>query len=251
MYFQSDKINSFSKSILGKIITVVAIIAITKKFGKNAGIIASLIMILNLYNAHNIIESAKSKKPKKPKKFNKIANCRNQKKDKCNSCNPGYQLRNNNCSPRPIPNCVRQSGIRCQACSSAYQVRNNKCSPKPIPNCVKQLGIRCHACRPPYSVSNNKCIIKSEPIGGLPIFKAGMAKHSIHPREHNHNFITKFVNDSIFYNSEVKKRQKEHDLFVKKQDKVEKKIKEEGLSKASQKRIDNLILKNKGKNKKE
>ena len=51
MYLQSSLLNTFSKSVLGKGSMIFAIIYITQKFGKNAGILSALIMVLNLYNA--------------------------------------------------------------------------------------------------------------------------------------------------------------------------------------------------------
>ena len=54
MYLQSNTINNFSKSVLGKIIMIAAILCVTHKFGKNAGILAALIVVLNLYNADNL-----------------------------------------------------------------------------------------------------------------------------------------------------------------------------------------------------
>ena len=51
MYLQSSLLNTFSKSVLGKGIMIYAIIYITQKFGKNAGILSALIMVLNLHNA--------------------------------------------------------------------------------------------------------------------------------------------------------------------------------------------------------
>ena len=64
MYFQSNTINRFSKSFLGKLSSIVVIIWLTKK-SKNAGIIAAFIMVVNLYNAYNHHEGLKSEKKKK------------------------------------------------------------------------------------------------------------------------------------------------------------------------------------------
>ena len=59
MYLQSSLLNTFSKSVLGKGSMIFAIIYITQKFGKNAGILSALIMVLNLYNAEkNLMEGA-------------------------------------------------------------------------------------------------------------------------------------------------------------------------------------------------
>lgn len=51
MYLQSSLLNTFSKSVLGKGSMIFAIIYITQHFGRNAGILSALIMVLNLYNA--------------------------------------------------------------------------------------------------------------------------------------------------------------------------------------------------------
>ena len=57
MYLQSSLLNTFSKSVLGKGSMIFAIIYITQKFGRNAGILSALIMVLNLYNAEkNLME---------------------------------------------------------------------------------------------------------------------------------------------------------------------------------------------------
>ena len=59
MYLQSSLLNTFSKSVLGKGSMIFAIIYITQKFGRNAGILSALIMVLNLYNAEkNLTEGA-------------------------------------------------------------------------------------------------------------------------------------------------------------------------------------------------
>ena len=59
MYLQSSLLNTFSKSVLGKGSMIFAIIYITQKFGRNAGILSALIMVLNLYNAEkNLMEGA-------------------------------------------------------------------------------------------------------------------------------------------------------------------------------------------------
>ena len=55
MYLQSSLLNTFSKSVLGKGSMIFAIIYITQKFGKNAGILSALIMVLNLYNAERAL----------------------------------------------------------------------------------------------------------------------------------------------------------------------------------------------------
>lgn len=55
MYFQNDFINNFSKSVLGKSISILAVWYVVVNFGRNAGILAAVIMITNLYNAYNPI----------------------------------------------------------------------------------------------------------------------------------------------------------------------------------------------------
>jgi len=55
MYFQNDFINNFSKSLLGKSLSLFAVWYVVENFGRNAGILAALIMISNLYNAYNPI----------------------------------------------------------------------------------------------------------------------------------------------------------------------------------------------------
>tara|TARA_B100000029_G_C17303071_1_gene861434 strand:- start:52 stop:753 length:702 start_codon:yes stop_codon:yes gene_type:complete len=64
MYLQSSLLNTFSKSVLGKAAMIFAIIYITQNFGRNAGILSALIMILNLYNAEKTEGfDVKEKKP--------------------------------------------------------------------------------------------------------------------------------------------------------------------------------------------
>lgn len=59
MYLQSSLLNTFSKSVLGKGTMIFAILYITQRFGKNAGILSALIMVLNLYNSEkNNMEGA-------------------------------------------------------------------------------------------------------------------------------------------------------------------------------------------------
>lgn len=79
MYFQNDFINKFSKSVLGKSISIVALWYVYHNFGRNAGILAALIMISNLYNAYNpfvdtvegffegLPRGGRQPKPEKPK----------------------------------------------------------------------------------------------------------------------------------------------------------------------------------------
>ena len=55
MYFQNDFINNISKSVLGKAFSLFAVWYVVENFGRNAGILAALIMISNLYNAYNPI----------------------------------------------------------------------------------------------------------------------------------------------------------------------------------------------------
>ena len=73
MYFQSNTINRFSKSFLGKLVSIGVIVWLTKK-SRNAGIIGAFIVVVNLYNAYNhregigkkkMAEKSKKRKPKR------------------------------------------------------------------------------------------------------------------------------------------------------------------------------------------
>lgn len=50
MYARPPLLSSFSKSVLGRLLLLVGILAITKKFGVNAGMIGAFIMILLINN---------------------------------------------------------------------------------------------------------------------------------------------------------------------------------------------------------
>ena len=52
MYLNSQSLNRFSKSILGKITLVISVLLITAKFGRNAGVLAAVIFVLLLHTSY-------------------------------------------------------------------------------------------------------------------------------------------------------------------------------------------------------
>ena len=56
MYLNSQSLNRFSKSILGKTTLVISVLLITAKFGRNAGVLAAVIFVLLLHTSYEGID---------------------------------------------------------------------------------------------------------------------------------------------------------------------------------------------------
>ena len=60
MYIKSPSVSTFATSILGKIALVIAVVIVTSKFGRNAGVLSAVIVVLLLHSSR---EGAGKRKP--------------------------------------------------------------------------------------------------------------------------------------------------------------------------------------------
>jgi len=74
MYVRPPLLSSFSKSVLGRLLLLVGILAITEKIGINAGMLGAFIMILLINNTKEAQKGEKSKDSKSRDKGDKKGN---------------------------------------------------------------------------------------------------------------------------------------------------------------------------------